>query len=131
MPNASSWHPPSFGPSVCQLTCWATASCFPGGKPLPHSPSCGPCWPPRSAPAAGRGSSSGRLAGEDPATTHKSAGTGECHRGPVGHCGQAHTGPSYPSGPPGGRSRGRLRLSITLPLSMQMHHLAVCKPHSL
>lgn len=66
-----------------------------------HSPSCGPCWRPPSAPAARLGSSSARRAGAGPATTRRSAGSGERRRGPSVHCGPAHTGLSYPGGPPG------------------------------
>lgn len=76
----------------------------------PHSPRCGPCWRPRSVPAARLGSSSARLAGPGPTTTRRSAGSGERRRGPSVHCGPARTGLSYPSGPPGvggGRSKGR------------------------
>lgn len=76
------------------------------GTPKPHSPSCVPCWRLLSVPAARLGSSSGCQAGEGLPTTHNSVGTGECHCGPSARCGRVHTGPSYPSGPPGGRSKG-------------------------
>ena len=57
-------------------------------------------------PAAGPGSSSARLAGVGPRTTHRSAGSGGCRRGPSVRCGPARTGLSYPSGPPGRGGEG-------------------------